>query len=75
MDQEIGNTVRLAHVSLHQAVAMATVNAARVGRIAGRLRGLVPGEKADLVRFAWDPKNAYLTVLETIVAGIPAYKS
>ena len=36
---------------------MATTNAARVGRIAGRQRGLVPGEKADLVRFSWDAET------------------
>jgi len=54
---------------------MVTTNAARVGRLYGRQRGLVPGEKADLVRFSWDPENYQLTILETIVAGISAYKS
>ena len=48
---------------------MATVNAARAGRVAGRQRGLAPGEKADLVRFRWDPDSHILTVKETIVAG------
>jgi predicted amidohydrolase YtcJ len=62
-------------MSLHQAVAMATTNAARVGRIAGRQRGLVPGEKADLVLFRWDPEKYTLTVLETIVGGISVYKA
>ncbi len=62
-------------ISLHQAIAMATTNAARVGRIAGRQRGLVPGEKADLIRFRWDTEKYELTVLETIVAGISVYKS
>jgi len=75
MDHAIANTVKLAAVSLSQAVAMATTNAARVGRIAGRRRGLSPGEKADLVRFAWDPAAATLKVLETIVAGTSVYKA
>jgi N-acetylglucosamine-6-phosphate deacetylase len=75
MDHAIGNTVRLAAVSLHQALAMATTNAARVGRIAGRQRGLAPGEKADLVRFKWDPAHYSLNVIETIVAGISVYKA
>ena len=75
MNQAVGNTVKLANVGLHQAVTMATTNAARVGRIAGRQRGLVPGEKADLVRFAWDEANSALTVLETIVAGVSVYKA
>jgi N-acetylglucosamine-6-phosphate deacetylase len=75
MNQAVGNTVKLASISLHQAVAMATTNAARVGRIAGRQRGLVPGEKADLLRFTWDPENYSLTVVETIVAGSSVYRA
>ena len=75
MDHAIANTVKLANVSLSQAVAMATTNAARVGRIAGRRRGLAPGEKADLVRFAWDPGTHSLNILETFVAGISVYKA
>jgi predicted amidohydrolase YtcJ len=54
---------------------MATTNAARVGRIAGRQRGLVPGEKADLLRFTWNPEQFALNVTETIVAGISVYKA
>jgi N-acetylglucosamine-6-phosphate deacetylase len=75
MNQAIAKTVELASVSLHQAITMATTNAARVGRIAGRQRGLVPGEKADLVRFTWHPETFDLTIVETIVAGISVYKS
>jgi len=54
---------------------MATVNAARAGRVAGRLRGLTTGEKADLVRFQWDPASSILQVKETIVAGVSAYRA
>jgi N-acetylglucosamine-6-phosphate deacetylase len=75
MNWAVANAVKFGSLSLHQAVAMATTNAARVGRIAGRQRGLVPGEKADLVRFHWDAEKFELTVLETIVAGISSYKS
>ncbi len=75
MDHAIANAVRLASISLSQALAMATTNAARVGRIAGRQRGLVPGEKADLLRFTWNPEQFALNVTETIVAGISVYKA
>jgi N-acetylglucosamine-6-phosphate deacetylase len=75
MNQAIATTVNLASVSLHQAITMATTNAARVGRIAGRQRGLIPGEKADLVRFTWDSDHFSLNVVETIVAGISVYKA
>lgn len=74
MDQAIGNTVRLGHFSLREAVTMATVNAARVGRITGRQRGLTPGEKGDLVLFEWNDAACELTVEETIVGGIAAYR-
>lgn len=73
MDRAIGNTVRLAGVSLRDALAMATVNPARVARIAGRRRGLSAGEKADLVRFRWDNSSYTLTPIETVVAGVIVY--
>jgi len=75
MDHAIGNAVRLGGFSLSEALAMASTNAARVGRLAGRQRGLVPGEKADLVRFVWDPRAHVLEVKETIVAGISVYNT
>jgi N-acetylglucosamine-6-phosphate deacetylase len=72
MDRAIGNTVRWG-VSLRDALVMATVNAARAGRIAGRHRGLNPGEKADLVRYRWDEGHSELTVIETILGGQTVY--
>jgi N-acetylglucosamine-6-phosphate deacetylase len=75
MDHAIGNVVHIAGVSLREALAMATVNAARVGRLAGRQRGLTPGEKADLVRFHWDARADVLRVEETIVAGTSVYRA
>jgi N-acetylglucosamine-6-phosphate deacetylase len=75
MDNAIGNAVRLGRLSLHEAVAMATVNPARVTRLAGRLRGINTGEKADLVRFSWDDDSHSLTVLETVIAGKSVYNA
>jgi N-acetylglucosamine-6-phosphate deacetylase len=73
MDRAIGVTVRLGDVSLRDAITMATTNAARVGRISGRQRGLNTGERADLVRYRWDGAAYKLTVLETIVGGVSVY--
>jgi N-acetylglucosamine-6-phosphate deacetylase len=73
MDHAIGNAVRMGRLSLREAITMATVNAARAGRIAGRQRGLAVGEKADLVRFEWDEPASLLTVTETVVAGKTVY--
>ena len=73
MDVAIGKTVQLGDVSLRDALTMATVNPARVCRIAGRQRGLQPGEKADFVRFRWSEADYAFTVLETIVNGVSVY--
>ncbi len=75
MDHAIGNTVRFTGLPLSVVLAMATTNAARVGRIAGRLRGLAPGEKADFVRFGWNGAASQLQVRETVVAGRSVYRA
>lgn len=67
MDAAISNVMRVAGLSLTEAVAMATVNPARVGRIAGRVRGLRPGDRADLVRFRLE--HGRIRVLETYLGG------
>lgn len=75
MDHAIGNAVRLGQISLRDAIVMATVNAARAGRIQGRQRGLNPGEKGDLVRYRWDKEAKKLAVLETLVNGVSVYSA
>jgi N-acetylglucosamine-6-phosphate deacetylase len=69
MDRAIEKTMRVVGTSLQEALALATSHPARAARIAGRLRGLSPGEKADLIRFLWNPAGRTITVIETIVAG------
>lgn len=73
MDHAIGNCVRLAGVTLSDAITMATTNVARVGRISSRQKGLVPGEKADLVRYRWNATNHQMTIVETIVGGAAVF--
>jgi len=67
MDRAIANVVRRAGVTLREAVTMATVNPARVGRVRGRLRGLQPGERADLVVFRVE--DGVVRILESYVEG------
>ena len=67
MDAAISNVMRTAKLSLTEAIAMATVNPARVGRIAGRLRGLRPGDRSDVVRFRVE--DGRIQVIETFLAG------
>jgi N-acetylglucosamine-6-phosphate deacetylase len=73
LDHAVANTVRLGGVTLRDAVTMATVNAARVCRIAGRQRGLQAGEKADFVRYRWSEPDCSFTVLETWIDGKSVY--
>jgi N-acetylglucosamine-6-phosphate deacetylase len=73
MDHALANVMRAASVSLTEAVAMATVNPARVGRVAARQRGLQPGERADLVRFRI--QDGRLRVLETWLSGRQVYSA
>ncbi|HWC98722.1 MAG TPA: N-acetylglucosamine-6-phosphate deacetylase [Candidatus Sulfopaludibacter sp.] len=54
MDRGIENLMRLAGLALGDAVRMATVNAARAGKVAGRAAGVAPGDRADLVQFRYD---------------------
>jgi N-acetylglucosamine-6-phosphate deacetylase len=68
MDRAVENVVRIAGVSLTEAIAMATVNPARVGRIVSRQRGLQPGERADLVRFRFE--EGRVEVIETYLSGV-----
>ena len=69
MDRAITNVMRMAGVSLVEAISMATRNAARVGRIAGRKRGISVGERADLVLFRYDASTKEIAVVRTIVGG------
>jgi N-acetylglucosamine-6-phosphate deacetylase len=69
MDRGLENLMRLAGLSLPEALAMATRNPARGGRVAGRLRGLAPGERADVVELAYDRENRALRILATWLDG------
>jgi N-acetylglucosamine-6-phosphate deacetylase len=69
MDRAVANVVRLAGVPLADAAAMATSNAARAGGVPGRTAGLVPGQRADVVRFRVDPASGRLQIHETYVSG------
>ncbi|MDP9053204.1 MAG: amidohydrolase family protein [Acidobacteriota bacterium] len=51
MNRALANLVRLGGTSLRDAVQTATVNPARLIGLEGRTRGLVPGERGDVVVF------------------------
>lgn len=73
MDRGAEVLMRLAGLSLREAVAMAARNPARIGRIAGRLRGLTPGDRADLVEFDFDPAARSISIIRTWLGGELVY--
>jgi N-acetylglucosamine-6-phosphate deacetylase len=75
MDEGISNVMRMTGISLVEAISMATRNPARVGRIAGRQRGITTGERADLVLFRYDAETKAIEVMQTIVGGRSVYSA
>lgn len=75
MDDAVGNVMRMAGVTLTEAISMATRNPARVGRIAGRQRGIATGDRADLVLFRWHEAEKRIEVVETIMGGTTVYQA
>jgi N-acetylglucosamine-6-phosphate deacetylase len=73
MDRGIENLMRLAGLSLPEAVTLATRNPARVGRVHHRQRGLQPGERADVVEFEFDKAAKSIRVLRTWLDGEAVY--
>jgi N-acetylglucosamine-6-phosphate deacetylase len=65
MDRAVAGCVRLAGVSLGDALRMATVNP-------GRIAGVAPG---DCVRFDWNESAYTLTVQTTVLAGRMVYQA
>jgi len=67
MDRGVENLMKIAGLTLAEAITMATTNAARAGRLGGRIRGLQPGSRADVVKFRF--AGGGMEVLETYVSG------
>jgi N-acetylglucosamine-6-phosphate deacetylase len=65
--------MKLAGLSLTDAVTMATTNPAKVGGVPGRRNGLAAGDRADFVLFRFDPKSSSIQVAATYVSGRRVY--
>ena len=74
MDHAVRNAIAMAGVTLADAVAMATVNPARVGGVAGRTGGLVAGDRADFVLFTLDRENRVFNIQATYMSGECVYR-
>jgi N-acetylglucosamine-6-phosphate deacetylase len=69
MDRGIENLMRLAGLSLADAVRMATTNAARAGRVPNRQNGLASGDRADFVQFRFTPETRQIEIVSTFISG------
>ena len=75
MDQGVENLMKLAGLTLSDAVTMATTNPARVGAVPGRSNGLAAGDRSDFVLFRFDPAKKSIRVEATYVSGRRVYGS
>jgi N-acetylglucosamine-6-phosphate deacetylase len=73
MDHGVQNLMKLAGMTLPDAVTMATTNPARVGAVPGRKNGLAAGDRADFVLFRFDPESRSIEVGATYVSGRRVY--
>jgi N-acetylglucosamine-6-phosphate deacetylase len=75
MDRGVENLMRLAGLSLREAVAMATTNAARAGKVPGRAAGLVAGERADVIQYRFNSETKSISIQSTYVSGRMVYQA
>ena len=69
--QGVGSAVRMARITLAQALRMATLNP---GRFAGGSRGEIRiGAPADLLRFRWQPGDETLDIETVLVDGVQVH--
>jgi N-acetylglucosamine-6-phosphate deacetylase len=68
MHRGVENLMRLAGLSLADAVRMATINPARAGNVPGRTEGLVPSDRADILQFRLTASNE-IEIAATWIAG------
>lgn len=69
MDRGVENLMRLAGLSLQEALCLAARNPARIGRIEHRQRGLQPGERADVIEFGFDASAKAIRLQRTWLSG------
>jgi N-acetylglucosamine-6-phosphate deacetylase len=72
MDRGIDNLMRLANLSLCDAVRIATINPAKAGGVPRRKSGLVAGDRADFVQFRLNPA---IEVIATYISGRKVFGS
>jgi N-acetylglucosamine-6-phosphate deacetylase len=75
MDRGVENLMRIAGLSLADAVSMATTNAARAGRVPCRTKGLVPGDRADIIEYNFNKSDLTISIQSTYISGNKLYSA
>ena len=75
MDRGVENLMRIAGLNLADAVAMATTNAARAGRVPGRTKGLVPGDRADIIEYNFNKSDLTISIQSIYISGNKLYSA
>ncbi len=75
MHRGVGNLIRLAGLSLAEAVAMATVTPARAMRLADRDQGLAAGQLGDVVEFRLGTDGSTVEIEKTYLEGNLVYSA
>jgi N-acetylglucosamine-6-phosphate deacetylase len=74
MHHGVENLMRLAGLSLADAVRMATINPACAGHVPARSQGLVPGDRADIVQFRLTAAHR-IEIVRTWIDGVRVFPS
>ena len=75
MDTGVSNLMRIGGLTLSEAITMATTNPAKVGKVTDRENGLVMGDRADIIEFAFDEDTKKITILKNYISGKLVYQS
>jgi N-acetylglucosamine-6-phosphate deacetylase len=75
MDRGVTNLMRLAGLSLAEAIRMATTNAAVAGKVPGRTVGLAAGERADFIQYRLNSQDRSISIKRTYLSGEMVYSA
>ena len=75
MDAAVSNLMRICGLSINDAIRMATVNPAIVGKVSGRTKGLVLGERADIIEFEVLAETKTIRVMKSFINGNLVYQA
>jgi N-acetylglucosamine-6-phosphate deacetylase len=75
MDRGVENLMRIAGLSLADAVSMATVNAARAGGVPGRMGGLSAGDRADIIQYTFNSASSTINIKTVYLSGEKVFQA